>query len=127
MKHSIAIAILALGFAVVANAQSCTQNCVLPYYGVNLTWNAPISSPDPVAAYEVFRAPSGSTSFVSLSGGASTTSLLTYADKTVLPVTTYNYIVESVDAQGVLSVPSNVASVTVPALLPIGTLIGHTT
>lgn len=108
-------------------AQSCTQNCVLPHYAVTLTWDAPTYSPDPVAAYEVFRAPSGSTAFQSLTGNAPSSATLTYLDGTVLPATTYNYIVESVDAQGNLSAQSNIATITLPALLPIGTLIGHTT
>lgn len=109
-------------------SQTCTvaTPCPLPHYAVTLTWDAPVNSPDPVAAYEVFRAPSGSTAYQSLTGNAPSTATLTYIDGTVLPSTTYNYIVESVDAQGNLSSPSNVASATLPSSLPTGTLTGTT-
>jgi hypothetical protein len=123
MKRWFFIIGLLLAFASsLANAQTA-----LPHYAVNLAWLAPTVSNDPVAAYEVFRAPSGSTAYQSLTGNAPSTATLTYIDGTVLPSTTYNYIVESTDAQGNLSSPSNVANATLPALLPIGTLVGHTT
>ena len=35
-------------------------------YEVNLTWNAPTSSSDPVAGYNVYRSPSGGTSYQEL-------------------------------------------------------------
>jgi hypothetical protein len=81
-------------------------------YQVNLTWNAPTSSPDPVAGYEVFRAPNGSTSYQQLN--ASSVAQTSYADTTVQDGQTYNYYVESVDGSGNTSAPSNMANVNVP-------------
>ena len=79
---------------------------------VNLTWDAPTSSPDPVAGYNVYRAPSSSTSYQLLSSVSS--SELAYIDSNVEAGQTYDYIVESVNASGVASAPSNMASVTLP-------------
>jgi fibronectin type 3 domain-containing protein len=81
-------------------------------YEVNLTWDAPSSSTDPVAGYNVYRAPSGSTNYQQLNSAAVTET--TYVDTTVLNSQTYDYIVESVDGSGVTSVPSNMAAVPVP-------------
>ena len=71
---------------------------------VNLTWDAPSSSPDPVAGYNVYRAPSGSTSYQLVSSVSN--SQLAYTDTGVQAGLTYDYIVESVDASGVASSPS---------------------
>ncbi len=79
---------------------------------VNLTWNAPTSSTDPVAGYNVYRAPSGGTSYQQLNLSIVTQS--SYVDPNVVSGQTYDYIVESVDASGVASAPSNMASVTLP-------------
>jgi hypothetical protein len=78
-----------------------------------LGWQAPASSPDPVAEYEAFREVSGGTSYASL--GFVSNATTTYVDGPVSSGT-YDYIVESVDAQGVTSVPSNTAVVLVPSL-----------
>ncbi len=79
---------------------------------VNLSWDAPSSSSDPVAGYNVYRSPSGSTSYLQLN--TSVVTQTAYADTTVQAGQTYDYIVESVDASGVTSVPSNMASVAIP-------------
>jgi fibronectin type 3 domain-containing protein len=79
---------------------------------VNLSWDAPTSSPDPVAGYNVYRAPSGGTSYQQLNSSVVTQTA--YIDLTVASGQTYDYIVESVDASGVTSGPSNMASVTLP-------------
>ena len=79
---------------------------------VNLSWDAPTSSPDPVAGYNVYRAPSGGTSYQQLNSSVVTQT--GYIDLTVASGQTYDYIVESVDASGVTSGPSNMASVTLP-------------
>jgi hypothetical protein len=81
-------------------------------YEVNLSWNPPASSTDPVAGYNVYRAPSGSTNYQQLNSAAVTGTA--YVDTTVLNNQTYGYIVESVDASGVTSAPSNVAAIPVP-------------
>jgi len=79
---------------------------------VELSWNAPSSSTDPVAGYNIYRATGSSTSYQLLNSSVNTQT--TYVDTTVQCGQTYNYIVESVDAAGVVSVPSNTISVTTP-------------
>ena len=81
-------------------------------YEVNLGWDAPSSSSDPVAGYNVYRSANGGTSYQQLN--ASTIGGTTYVDTTVQADATYDYMVESVDASGVTSAPSNIASVTIP-------------
>jgi hypothetical protein len=81
-------------------------------YQVNLTWDAPTSSTDPVAGYSVFRSPSGASSYTQLNSTATTQT--TYTDTNVTNGQTYDYIVESVDATGVQSVPSNTTVVPIP-------------
>jgi len=81
-------------------------------YVVNLSWIAPDNSPDPVAGYNLYRAPGGGTTYQQLN--ASSLTQTAYVDDTVQDGQTYNYIVESVDASGNTSVPSNMASVTIP-------------
>ncbi|HEY1805481.1 MAG TPA: choice-of-anchor D domain-containing protein [Terracidiphilus sp.] len=79
---------------------------------VSLTWDAPESSPDPVAGYNIYRTPSGSNSYVQLNSAVVTQT--SYFDTSVEEGQTYDYIVESVDALGVTSAPSNMASVNIP-------------
>jgi len=81
-------------------------------YEVNLQWDAPTSSTDPVAGYNVYRAPSGSTSYELLN--ASPVTKTAYTDNNVTDGQTYDYVVESVDAEGNTSAPSNMAAVTIP-------------
>ncbi len=81
-------------------------------YEVNLTWDAPTSSPDPVAGYDVYRSPSGASSYAQLN--SSVIAQAAYTDTTVQAGQSYDYIVESVDASGVTSIPSNMAGVTLP-------------
>ncbi len=78
---------------------------------VNLAWSVPTSSTDAVAGYNVYRSPSGGTSYQQLNGSA--LSQITYVDTSAQAGQTYDYIVESVDASGNTSTPSNIASVTV--------------
>jgi Abnormal spindle-like microcephaly-assoc'd, ASPM-SPD-2-Hydin len=82
-------------------------------YEVDLSWDAPASSADPVAGYNVYRSPSGVSTYVQLNTSAVTQT--TYVDtNNILDGQSYNYIVESVDAEGVTSSPSNVAVVPIP-------------
>ena len=79
---------------------------------VSLTWDAPTTSTDPVAGYYVYRSPSGSSSYQQLNASAITQT--SYDDTTAQAGQTYEYIVESVDASGVTSAPSNMAGVLIP-------------
>ena len=81
-------------------------------YEVDLTWSAPASSSDPVAGYNVYRTPTGTSSYQLLNSTALTQTA--YTDTTVQAGQTYDYMVESVDASGVQSAPSNVAAVSTP-------------
>jgi Cep192 domain 4 len=89
-----------------------TGTGVATAYEVNLTWNAPASSPDPVAGYAVFRSPSGASLFVPLNVAVVTQT--SYTDLNVQNGLSYDYFVESVDALGVESIPSNTATVAIP-------------
>ncbi len=81
-------------------------------YEVNLTWDAPSSSTDPVTGYNVYRATGSSSSYQLLN--ASSDAGTTYTDSTVQNGTSYSYYVVSVDAEGNQSAPSNTDSVSVP-------------
>ena len=80
-------------------------------HSVSLSWSAPASSTDPVVGYNIYR---------SLSGGslqmlnATPITGTNYVDNSVVSGSTYAYTVESVDANGVQSVPSNQTNVTIP-------------
>jgi fibronectin type 3 domain-containing protein len=82
-------------------------------YQVNLSWTAPSSSPDPVAGYNIYRSPSGQSSYQLM--GSVAASEFAYMDgNNIQDGATYDYIVESVDSSGNESVPSNTASVQIP-------------
>jgi len=81
-------------------------------YDVNLSWDAPTGSTDPVAGYNVYRSPSGSSSYVQINTAIVTQT--TYVDTGVQSGQTYDYIVESVDASGNTSSPSTMAAVPIP-------------
>jgi hypothetical protein len=82
-------------------------------YAVDLSWDAPASSSDPVAGYNVYKTPSGSSNYqlVGSTVGVGATSL---TDSNVQDGQVYDYIVESVDASGVTSVPTSPLAVTIP-------------
>jgi hypothetical protein len=81
-------------------------------YQVNLSWDAPVNSTDPVAGYNVYRAPSGSTMYQLVN--PSVESQTAYVDTTVQAGSSYDYIVESVDASGVASAPTSPVLVAIP-------------
>ena len=81
-------------------------------YEVDLSWNAPSGSSDPVVGYNIYRAVSGSSSYQLLNSTVNAS--MTYTDTTVVTGTAYQYYVESVDASGNQSAPSNTYSVTIP-------------
>ena len=84
-------------------------------FQVNLTWDAPTDSSAPaVVGYYIFRAIAGSTMYQQLNPTGESETQTAYTDTTVASGTTYDYYVESVDSNGVESVPSSIASVTVP-------------
>jgi hypothetical protein len=78
---------------------------------VDLSWAAPVNSPDPVAGYNIYRATGGGSLMLI---NASRNVAVVYVDSTVASGTNYSYVVKSVDSSGVESVPSNQISVTIP-------------
>jgi hypothetical protein len=81
-------------------------------YAVDLSWNAPVTSSDPVVGYNVYRALSGSSTYQLLNSSVDTQT--TYTDSTVQNGQAYDYIVESVDNNGMESVPTTPVAVTIP-------------
>jgi len=79
---------------------------------VDLSWIAPSSSLDPIAGYNVYRAPGGTSGFQLLNSSDITETA--YADSAVQSGQGYSYFVTSVDNSGTESVPSNTISVTIP-------------
>ncbi|MGA8740930.1 MAG: fibronectin type III domain-containing protein [Terracidiphilus sp.] len=89
-----------------SSSQSSTQ------HQVDLSWDAPTATSDPVVGYHVYRAASNSTSYTLLT--SSVDAQTSYTDTSVVSGTSYAYQVKSVDSKGVESAPSNTTSVTVP-------------
>ena len=81
-------------------------------YEVELTWSAPTSSTDPVAGYNVYRAAGSGSSYQLLNSSVNPDTA--YTDSTVQNGTSYTYYVESVDANGNQSTPSNTFSASIP-------------
>lgn len=79
---------------------------------VDLSW---IASTDNVGVtgYTIYRAPAGTTSFVSVATTATATT--SYQNKSVSPSTGYDYQVTASDGAGNKSLPSNTATATTPA------------
>jgi fibronectin type 3 domain-containing protein len=78
---------------------------------VDLSWDAPGGSADPVAGYHIYRSTGGST-YQLLNSSLDTQT--TYVDSTVQSGQSYDYIVKSVDSSGVESTSSNQAAATIP-------------
>jgi Abnormal spindle-like microcephaly-assoc'd, ASPM-SPD-2-Hydin len=81
-------------------------------YKVQLNWDAPSSSSDPVAGYYVYRATNGSSTYQQLN--ASPTTETSYLDSTIADGQSYMYYVVSVDSAGEQSTPSNTATLAIP-------------
>lgn len=79
---------------------------------VQLSWNAPASTSDPVVGYHVYRATSGGSDYTLLVPAPDTQT--SYDDTTVKSGAKYDYIVKSVDSDGVESAASNSTSVAIP-------------
>jgi hypothetical protein len=110
----------ATGTLTITSTSSTNGTAVIPLtgtgstssYAVNLSWDAPSSSADPVAGYNIYRAPSGSSTYQLLN--SSVDGQTTYVDSTVQSGQTYEYIVESIDDSGVESTPTSPITVTIP-------------
>ena len=79
---------------------------------VNLSWDAPASSSDPVAGYNVYRSADGGNTYQEVASISAAQT--TYVDNTVASGQAYDYVVKSFDAEGADSKPSNQTSVTIP-------------
>jgi len=79
---------------------------------VNLAWNAPISSTDVIAGYNIYRTLSGGTTYQLIN--SSPVSAMNYTDGSVQSGSNYGYIVTSVDSSGVESNPSDTIGVAIP-------------
>jgi hypothetical protein len=95
----------------VIQVQAATSSQPATSHEVQLTWDAPSSTSDPIAGYHVYRTTGSTSNYEVVSALVAQTS---YTDTTVQSGTTYDYIVKSVDADGVESVGSNTVSVTIP-------------
>jgi hypothetical protein len=89
-----------------------TGNGVAVQHSIDLSWNAPTTSPDPVAGYNIYRSTNGGATFTKLN--SSPENALDFTDSAVQSGTTCTYVVKSVDASGQESGPSNQISLPVP-------------
>ena len=79
---------------------------------VDLSWIAPSSPDDPIAGYDVYRAPGGTAGFQLLNSLDITQTA--YVDNAVQSGQSYDYIVTIVGNSGTESVPSNMISLVIP-------------
>ncbi len=98
--------------ALANGAAVISMNGTAVAYEVQLTWNAPTNAPDPITGYKVYRSAGGSSTYQLLNPSAAAET--SFMDTTVQSGTVYDYIVESVDSSGAVSVPSNTTTVTIP-------------
>ena len=95
-----------------AASVSLSGTGVTAAHEVQLSWDAPSSSGDPVAGYHIYRATGSSTSYQKLNSSEDTGT--SYVDTTVQGGQAYDYVVKSVDSSGKESGPSNKTDVTIP-------------
>jgi hypothetical protein len=81
-------------------------------YRIDLAWDAPTDSTDPIVGYNVYRSPSGSSTYARLNSSIVTNTA--YTDSTVVSGQTYDCMIKSVDAAGVESSPSNTTTISIP-------------
>lgn len=80
-------------------------------HSVTLDWNAPSSSPEPIAGYVTYRSANGG-GFAAVN--STPTSASTYTDTGIQAGNTYSYYVESIGTNGWASAPSSTVKVSVP-------------
>ena len=81
-------------------------------YRIDLAWDAPTDSTDPVVGYNVYRSPGGSSTYARLNSSMVTDTA--YVDSTVVSGQTYDCMVKSVDATGIESSPSSMVTISIP-------------
>lgn len=93
-------------------------------FGVAVTCHAPTSAADVIAGYNFYRSLSGVATYTLLN--ASPAASCAYTDSTAPANEVLDYVIESVDANGVTSEPSNLSSVATPtiATAPINLIFG---
>lgn len=79
---------------------------------VDLSWDAPTSSPVTLMGYRIYRSTGSSGSFNVIN--STSVGTVVYIDKTVVSGNSYSYLVKSVDASNTESTPSNQISVSIP-------------
>ena len=112
MKLKLAILAFIFGLLTVSHCTVRAQAPVTAGGAVLLSCQPPVSSPDPVASYLFLRSPSGTYTFAQLNAAAVASCLFT--DSTAVSGQSYDYIAEAVDASGVTSAPTNIATATGP-------------
>jgi hypothetical protein len=111
---------LAAGTLTISSTSSSSAAAVIPLtgtgmsasYEVDLTWDAPTSSPVAITGYNVYRSLNGTSTYQLLN--SSSEAQTAYTDSSVQTGQTYQYIVESVDEAGAESSPSTPIVVTIP-------------
>lgn len=79
---------------------------------VNLSWDPPAASSDPIAGYRIYRQTSGGSNYQLMNVSVDTQTV--YIDSNVQAGASYNYYVTTVDSSGIESSASSLASVAVP-------------
>ena len=95
-----------------ASAVSLSGTGQAPNYQVALSWQEPVSTTDPIAGYNVYRAPSGTSMYQLLN--SSVDAGTDYTDAAVTTGDTYDYYVETVDTTGIASAPSSMVAIAIP-------------
>lgn len=90
--------------------QTIQLNATAGGHRVELSWNPPASSSNPVSNYKVYRETGSNGGFAKVAATAQST----YTDTSVQSGTTYHYYVTSVGSNGGESKPSNTYTVTIP-------------